>query len=264
MLSNTMRLLIQSGLTVLVLFFVLLAPSASNGQSLQEYRIGPGDKLSITVFGHPDLSVVALVDGAGRISLPLIGQLPANSKTVNQLQEEITTALNKDYVIKPRVTLEVINYRPFYILGDVNKPGSYPYIEGMTVRMAVAIAGGFKFRAEDLWDKNDTVTVFHVNDPDKRKISVEPGDLVLPGDSIEVERRLFFILGQVNKPGSYTYIEGMTIRMAVAMAGGFTRRAKKEPIAVIRSQNSEQITIEVNQGAIVQPGDSIEVDRRLF
>ena len=79
------------------------------------------------------------------------------------------------------------------------------------------------------------------------------GRPVLPGDSIEVERRLFFILGQVNKPGSYTYIEGMTVRMAVAMAGGFTRRAKEESIAVIRSKNSEQIMLEVDQGAQVLP-----------
>ena len=264
LLDKAVRLFTRQELSALLLFAVLMAPSITHGQALQEYRIGPGDKLNITVFGHPDLSVEALVDGSGRISLPLIGQIPANSKTITQLQEEITTALNKDYIINPRVNLEVVNFRPFYILGDVNKPGSYAYIEGMTVRMAVAIAGGFKFRAEDLWDKIGTVTVFHVNDPDKRKIAVEPGDLVLPGDSIEVERRLFFILGQVKKPGSYTYIEGMTVRMAVAMAGGFTRRAKEDPIAVIRSQDSEQIKIEVDQSGLVLPGDSIKVDRRLF
>lgn len=264
MLDKAMRLFSRHGLATLLLFVVLLAPSASYGQTLQEYRIGPGDKLNITVFGHPDLSVEAMVDGSGRISMPLLGLVQANSKTITELQEGIAAALDKDYIIKPRIIVEVVNYRPFYILGDVNKPGSYPYIEGMTVRMAVAIAGGFKFRAEDLWGQNETVTIFHVNDPDKRKIAVEPGDLVLPGDSIEVERRLFFILGQVKKPGSYTYIEGMTVRMAVAIAGGFTRRAKEDPIAVIRSQNNEQIKIEVDQSALVMPGDSIEVDRRLF
>ena len=264
MLDKTMRLNLRLGLTALFLFVVLLAPVSSDGQTLQEYRIGPGDKLNITVFGHPDLSVVALVDGSGRISMPLIGSIPANSKTLTQLQEEIAAALNKDYIIEPSINLEVVNYRPFYILGDVNKPGSYPYIEGMTVRMAVAIAGGFKFRAEGLWDQNETVTVFHVNDPNKSKIVVEPGDLILPGDSIEIERRLFFILGQVKKPGSYTYIEGMTVRMAVAIAGGFTRRAKQDPITVIHSDDSAQTKIEVDQGAVVLPGDSIEVDRRLF
>ena len=264
MLDKAVRLLTRQGLAAWLLVVAILVPSIAHGQLLQEYRIGPGDKLNIAVFGHPDLSVEALVDGSGRISLPLIGQISANAKTITELQEEITTALNKDYIINPRVTLEVVNFRPFYILGDVNKPGSYSYIEGMTVRMAVAIAGGFKFRAEDLWDQNETVTVYHVNDPDKTKIAVEPGDLVLPGDSIEVERRLFFILGQVKKPGSYTYIEGMTVRMAVALAGGFTRRAKEDPIAVIRSQDSEQIKIEVDQGELVLPGDSIEVDRRLF
>ena len=264
MLGIALRLFFRHGLSACLLAVVLLAPSASNGQELQEYRIGPGDKLNITVFGHPDLSVEAVVDGAGRISMPLIGVISANSKTITQIRDEITIALNKDYIIDPRVNLEVVNFRPFYILGDVNKPGSYSYIEGMTIRMAVAIAGGFNFRAEDLRNLYETVTVFHVNDPDKRQISVGPGDLVLPGDTIEIERRLFYILGQVNKPGSYTYIEGMTVRMAVAIAGGFTRRAKEEPITVIRVQDSEVDNIEVDQDATVLPGDSIKVDRRLF
>lgn len=270
MLDKTARAFIQQGLTAFMLFVAFLAFPAPYGQAqtndlvLQEYRIGPGDKLNITVFGHPDLTVEATVDGAGRISMPLIGAIQANSKTITQVREEIAAALNKDYIIDPRVNVEVINFRPFYILGDVNKPGSYPYIEGMTVRMAVAIAGGFKFRAEDLWGQNETVTVFHINDPDKLKLAVGPSDPVLPGDSIEVERRLFFILGQVNKPGSYTYIEGMTVRMAVAIAGGFTRRAKKEPITVIRAKDNLQTELKVDQNTLVLPNDSIEVDRRLF
>ncbi len=103
MLDKAVRLFSRQGLTALLLFVVLLAPSASYGQALQEYRIGPGDKLNITVFGHPDLSVVAVVDGAGRISMPLIGRLLANSKTTTQMREEITTALDKDYIIQPRL-----------------------------------------------------------------------------------------------------------------------------------------------------------------
>ena len=337
-----MRSMTRPWLTALLLAFVLLAPAVSHGQELQEYRIGPGDRLNITVFGHPDLTVEAVVDGAGRISMPLIGVIQANEKTTAELRDDITVALDKDYIINPRVNVEIANFRPFYILGDVNKPGSYSYIEGMTVRMAVAIAGGFNFsakdvwrqnetvtvyhvndpdkkriavgpgdtvlpgdtieierrlfyilgevkkpgsftyiegmtvrmavalaggfnfRAEDVWEQNETVTVYHLGDPDKKKIAVSSGDLVLPGDTIEVERRLFYILGQVNKPGSYTYIEGMTVRMAVAIAGGFTRRAKQELITVIRDKDSEQAKLEMDQSALVLPGDSIEVDRRLF
>ena len=264
MLDKVLRLFSQQGLAALLLAVVFLAPSASNGQALQEYLIGPGDRLNITVFAHPDLSVEAVVDGAGRISMPLIGVIDANSKTIAQVRDEITAALDKNYIINPRVNVEIINFRPFYILGDVNKPGSYSYIEGMTIRMAVAIAGGFNFQSEDLWDQYSMVTVFHVNDPDKQQVTVKPGDLVLPGDTIEIERRLFYILGQVNKPGSYTYIDGMTVRMAVAIAGGFTRRAKEEQIIIIRAKDDEMNKIEMDQSAAVLPGDVIEVDRRLF
>lgn len=191
MLDKAVRLLTRQelarqGLAALLLFAAVLAPSITHGQSLQEYRIGPGDKLNVTVFGHPDLSVEALVDGLGRFSMPLIGQIPADSKTITQLQEEITAALNKDYIINPRVNLEVVNFRPFYILGDVNKPGSYPYIEGMTVRMAVAMAGGFTRRAQE-----EPIAVIRSQDSEQIKIDVDQDERVLPGDSIEVDRRLF-------------------------------------------------------------------------
>ena len=85
---------------------VLWLPSADAGaQVLQEYRIGPGDKLNITVFGHNDLSGEVQVDGSGRISMPLIGQIMANSKTVTELQDEVTATLDKDYIINPRVSV---------------------------------------------------------------------------------------------------------------------------------------------------------------
>ena len=169
-----------------LLLCALLASSPSHGQLQQEYRIGPGDRLNVTVFGHPDLSSELLVDGSGRISMPLIGQIPANGKTLSELQADITVAFDRDFIINPRVTVEVVNFRPFYILGQVARPGSYPYIEGMTVRMAVAIAGGFTRRARE-----DPIIVIRANDPEQEKIEVGQDALVLPGDLFEVDRRLF-------------------------------------------------------------------------
>ena len=165
---------------------LLLLSTHAGAQVLQEYRIGPGDRLNITVFGHNDLSGEVQVDGSGRISLPLIGQIMANSRTVTELQEEVTATLDKDYIFNPRVSVEVINYRPFYILGQVNRPGSYAYIEGMTVRMAVAIAGGFTRRADE-----DVIIIIRANDSEQIELEVTQGGMVLPGDSLEVERRLF-------------------------------------------------------------------------
>ena len=169
----------------LIVVFWAIAPAAL-GQVQQEYRIGPGDKLNITVFGHADLSGEVLVDGSGRVSLPLLGQIDANDKTITELQADITVALDRDFIINPRISIEVVNYRPFFILGQVNKPGSYPYIEGMSVRMAVALAGGYTRRARE-----DPVVIIRANDPEQAAQQVDPDTRVLPGDTIKVERRLF-------------------------------------------------------------------------
>ncbi len=154
--------------------------------TLADYRIGAGDRLSITVFGHDDLSGEFLVDGLGRVSYPLLGRLYASDKTITELQTDIRTALDRGYIVNPRVSIEVANYRPFFILGQVNSPGGYSYIEGMTVRTAVALAGGFTRRAN-----KDNVVIVRANDPDRKLGDAGLDAEVLPGDTIDVRRRLF-------------------------------------------------------------------------
>ena len=153
---------------------------------LQEYRLGPGDRLSVVVFGQDDLSGEVAVDGQGRISIPLIGQVKAQNRTVNELQEIITELLSKDYLINPRISVEVTNYRPFYIYGQVNKPGSYPYVSGITVRQAIALAGGYTRRASE-----EPVSITRTTLDDLIDIEGYLKTVVLPGDTIEVYRRLF-------------------------------------------------------------------------
>ena len=169
----------------LVAALLVLAAAPGLAQVQGDYRIGPGDRLNLTVFGHSDLSGEFLVDGSGRISMPLLGQVDANNRTIAELQNDITIALDRDFIINPRVSIEVINYRPFFILGQVNNPGGYPYIEGMNVRMAVALAGGYTRRARE-----EPVVIIRANDPQQR-YEGDSEALVLPGDTIEVERRLF-------------------------------------------------------------------------
>jgi protein involved in polysaccharide export with SLBB domain len=153
---------------------------------LQEYRLGPGDRLSVVVFGQDDLSGELAVDGQGRISLPLIGQVRAQSKTVNELQQIVTDLYSADYLINPRISVEVTNYRPFYIYGQVNKPGSYPYVSGMTVRQAIALSGGYTRRASEEPVSITRTTLDELIDTEGYLKTV-----VLPGDTIEVYRRLF-------------------------------------------------------------------------
>ena len=120
---------------------------ATDQRTAPAYVLGNGDRLRVTVFGHPDLSGEFDVDGSGAISLPLIGQLDALGLTTPELEARIVVTLDGDYILNPRVSAEVINYRPFYILGEVGSPGEYPYTSGLTVLNAVAAAGGFTYRA---------------------------------------------------------------------------------------------------------------------
>jgi len=156
-------------------------------QTAPDYRLGPGDKLKITVFGNQDISGEAVVDPQGKIAIPLLGQVQAGKQTVAELEKRITDALNKDYIVDPKVTIEVLNYRPFFILGEVNKPGSYYYIAGLSLRQAVAIGGGYTRRA-----RTSEALIHRTGaNGEEETLTANPETAILPGDTIDVPRRLF-------------------------------------------------------------------------
>ena len=99
-------------------------------QAIAAYRLGSGDQVRVIVFGEEDLSGEFVVDGAGMVSLPLVGEVPAGGKTLQEFRTEIETLLSDGYLTDPRVSAEVLNYRPFYILGEVEESGEYPYTDG--------------------------------------------------------------------------------------------------------------------------------------
>ena len=150
------------------------------------YRLGGGDRLAISVFGHPDLSGEFEVDGTGEIAYPLLGQVQAAGHTLEELRAIIADDLNRDFLVDPNVSVEVLNFRPFYILGQVNAPGSYPYLSGLNVRQAVAIAGGFTRRADQ-----SEIVIVRESEVGDIKYAATPNAPVLPGDTLEVRRRLF-------------------------------------------------------------------------
>ncbi len=153
---------------------------------VQEYRLGSGDKLRIIVFGEEDLSGEFLVDGSGMVSMPLIGEVDAKGQTVREFQRKVEVALQDGYLNDPRVSAEVANFRPFYILGEVNKPGTYPYSDGLTVMNAVAVAEGFSYRA------NQRV-IYIRRDGEMAEVQypLTSTTMVRPGDTIRVAERLF-------------------------------------------------------------------------
>lgn len=151
-----------------------------------EYKLGPGDLLQVTVFQQPDLSGKFEVDGNGNLVLPLVGAIHAEGRTQTEVQDQLIESLNKSFLVNPKVTVQILNYRPFYILGEVSKPGSYPYVVGITVRQAVAIAGGYTRRA-----RISPVRVIHSGSTGANAENLVADDPVLPGDTIEIDRRLF-------------------------------------------------------------------------
>jgi polysaccharide export outer membrane protein len=152
------------------------------------YQLGAGDKVRITVFGEETLTGQYSVTGAGQISFPLIGNVPAAGLSVEQLQDSIRGRLAAGYLKDPRVSAEITDYRPYFILGEVNRPGQYPFSIGLTIEQAVAAAGGFTYRA-------NTKRVFmkRALDTSERLVDMRssPAVRVRPGDTIRVGERFF-------------------------------------------------------------------------
>ena len=164
------------------------APRARMVDTAEIYKLGAGDKLRITVFGEETLTGEYGVTGTGDVSFPLIGNIKAAGRTVEDLQAELTTKLGKGYLEDPRVSAEIINYRPFYILGEVSRPGQYDFAVGLTIEQAVAAAGGFTYRA-------NSKRVYLKRATDTREMLVDlretPSFPVRPGDTIRVGERFF-------------------------------------------------------------------------
>ncbi|MCI3132722.1 polysaccharide biosynthesis/export family protein [Phenylobacterium aquaticum] len=161
------------------------APSGGT-RAIPEYRLGPGDKVRVTTFGEQSLSGEFFVGASGKISVPLVGELQAAGLTARQFQTSFEEALKDGYLKEPKVSVEILNYRPFYILGEVEKPGTYPYTSDLNVLNAVATAGGFTYRA------NKKRVFIKRQDSDKEEAyDLGPTTQVAPGDTIRIEERLF-------------------------------------------------------------------------
>lgn len=155
-------------------------------RSVPEYRLGAADKVRVNVFGEDALTGEFIVGGSGKVSLPLIGEVQAAGLTISQFQEEIAQALRQGYINEPRVSAEVLNYRPFYILGEVKKPGEYPYTNNLTVLNAVATAEGFSYRAN-----TKVVYIKRADGVGEQAFPLTTATQVAPGDTIRIGERFF-------------------------------------------------------------------------
>lgn len=149
------------------------------------YRLGSGDRLRIVVFNEEQLTGEVLVDPNGAIGVPLVGSIRAAGRTTDQLAADIAARLRGTYLRDPNVSLQVLQTRPFYVIGEVARPGEYPYRAGMTVQAAVAVAGGFTYRANQR-------RVFITRESIGTEVAVPVTNFQLaPGDLLRVGERLF-------------------------------------------------------------------------
>ncbi|OJU08240.1 MAG: hypothetical protein BGN85_14525 [Alphaproteobacteria bacterium 64-11] len=152
----------------------------------RNYRLAAGDKVHVAVFNEDNLSGDYTIGPGGRITLPLAGPVTAAGLTVPQLQVAVVKTLANGFVQNPSVTVTAMDLRPYYILGEVNKPGKYDYAPDLTVMQAVATAEGFTYRADSA-----AVYIRHKSDPSEKEVSLDATTAVLPGDTIRVAQRYF-------------------------------------------------------------------------
>ena len=152
------------------------------------YTLASGDKLRIIVYGEESLTGEYTVAQGGAIAFPLIGDVAATGVSTTELQRTIAARLSQGYIKDPRVNVEVLNYRPYYILGEVAKPGEYPYRPGLTFQQAVAAAGGYTYRAN-----TKRIAIKHATQTSERSLVLTGGQqpAVQPGDTIRILERFF-------------------------------------------------------------------------
>ncbi|UTV30455.1 polysaccharide biosynthesis/export family protein [Photobacterium atrarenae] len=163
---------------ILLSLFIIFPVYAASFEDI--YQLGPGDKIQIQVYGEEELSVdQLLLSSSGTFDYPYLGQISAKGKTPEQLKNEIYHGLKGDYLVSPKVRINIISYRQIYVNGEVKRPGGYEYKPGLTVDKAIALAGGFTDRAS-----RNAININPANNgPQRKKVSlkhnVEPGDIIV-------------------------------------------------------------------------------------
>lgn len=151
-----------------------------------DYKLGPGDHIAISVFNESSLSIDVRLSDSGSFSYPFVGEVIARGMTLTELQSKLTKELADGFLVEPRVYVSILEYRPFFVNGEVMKPGGYPYQPGLTVRKAIALAGGLTPRAS-----LNKIFVIHEGDAAGAPILTSLSAMLLPGDIITVDQSFF-------------------------------------------------------------------------
>jgi polysaccharide export outer membrane protein len=160
-----------------------------------DYRLGVGDKIHITVFDETDLSGDFQVDATGTVRLPLIGQVKAGGLTAHQLETQVASALAQGYLNDPKVAVEISDYRPFYVVGEVLKPGQYSFANGLTASSAIALAGGYTPKAVQ-----SVIYVRHQGENTEHRMAATDSTAIRPGDVVRIDSTAFWDVMDVLSP----------------------------------------------------------------
>jgi polysaccharide export outer membrane protein len=265
----------QSLRALLWLVLLLVAsPAAAQGASI--FRLGPGDLVKITVYGHPDLTTEAQITHDGKITFPLVGEVALAGLGTGDAESKLASLLHDGkFVLKPQVNVLVQQYRSqqVSVLGQVNKPGKFA-LDSSASRLTdlLALAGGVAPTGSDTVvviarHKDGSIRKREIN-VDKMMLSGEMGGnvAVASGDIIYVPRaRMFYIYGEVQKPGTYRLEPGMTVMQALSVGGGLTVRGTERGVRLHRRDPGGAVkTIEPGLTDAIQENDVVFVRESLF
>ena len=265
--------------SIVLLSVVLLLACCAVARAQQEYIIGEGDLLKITVYDHPDLATEVRVSGDGRIAFPLIGEVSLSGLTVGDAERTIATQLGEGYIVHPHVSVFISEYKSkkVTVLGEVAKPGIVVLRGASTLMEVLSDAGGITPNAGDAvviqrmnaagGDRTgkDEVTVV----VDTKRL-FEEGDVsanipVQNGDSIYVPKAAFvYVNGEVKTPGAYKITKGLTVLKSITLAGGLTPKASESRTRIIRKRAKGEESIKAKMDDLVMPDDIILVPESLF
>ena len=245
--------------------------------SSEDYLIGSQDVLKITVFEHPDLTTEARVSEDGKITFPLLGEIEAKNLTTRQVEKSVAEKLSKGNMVKePQVNVFVEQYmgQRVTIIGEVIKPGQYQIAGPTTLLDVIALALGMNQNSGYL------LTIFRKekgNDgrENTKKITVDVDRLLNGGDlglNIELQNRdviyvpkaEFYIYGEVNRPGAYRLEKGITVKRAIALAGGLTPKGSQQRIEITRRNGERETVAGANLDYLVQFDDVIRIKESIF
>ncbi|MBC2717943.1 MAG: periplasmic polysaccharide biosynthesis/export protein [Desulfobacteraceae bacterium] len=241
----------------------------------QDYVLGEGDVLTISVYDHPDLRTTVRISGDGMITLPLIGQLSAAGESIEKIGEKIESLLADGYIINPNVNIfiEEFRNRKATILGGVNNPGLYELKGHTTLLELISKAGGLKEKAASeaiiQRDQPDSkqkkiiiVNLFQLMEQGQESLNLS----IVNGDNIYIpKKKVFYVTGEVNRPDVYDYEEGLTVIQALTKAGGVNDKAAPTRIHIIRSTDGkEHVREKVKMDLPIQPNDVIVVPESYF